>query len=227
MKPDEYWKILENRPLFYKQKIPALIGFESQTKLDEVGQTIKKLIEKKGSVLEIGSGNNALQKKIRDAGYQGIFHTMDIETKFPHDFHSLDEIKERYDVILMLELIEHMPLDFFFSYLDFVEKHLKSEGTLVISTPNTAHLNQIWKGDMTHMRPFPLRDLFSLLTARDYSTQMYKVHLIEENYGILRWIRRRLAQLIAWILYAEIYEGVIIFATRSSAANLKNKTETR
>lgn len=112
----------------------------------------------------------------------------------------------------MLELIEHLTLEQFFNYLDFAEKHLKSHGTLVISTPNAAHFNQIWKLDMTHLHPYPLRDLFALFTARGYSTEMYRIHLVEENYGLLRWIRRRLAQLIAYILYSEIQEGVLLFA---------------
>lgn len=75
MKSDEYWKILENRQLFYQQKIPSLIGFESAAKLDEAGELIWTKIGEEGSILEIGSGNNALQKKLQFAGHKGVYHT--------------------------------------------------------------------------------------------------------------------------------------------------------
>ncbi len=215
MKSDEYWKILENRPKFYAQKIPSLVGFESVLNLDESGETLRRKIGKSASVLELGSGNNALLEKLKKRGHGGTYHTMDIETRFPHDFHSLDEIKQNYDFILMLEMVEHMPLDVFFQYLDFCEKHLNPGGTIVISTPNAGHLNQVWKHDMTHIRPYPLRDLFALFTARGFATEMYRIHLVEENYGLLRWIRRRIAQVLAWLLYAQIEEGIMIFASKS------------
>ncbi len=214
MKSDEYWKILENRPKFYHFKVRSITGFESATQLGESGEVIRQKIGKNASVLELGSGNNALMKKLKDRGHQGTYHTMDIETRFPHDFHSLDEVKQKYDFILLLEMIEHMPLDVFFTYLDFCESHLNPGGTIMISTPNSGHLNQVWKHDMTHIRPYPLRDLYALFTARGYETEMFRIHLIEEDYGLLRWIRRRVAQLLAWLLYAQIEEGIMIFATK-------------
>ncbi len=214
MRSDEYWKILENRPKFYSQKIRSLVAFESADALDESGETVRRKIGTQSSVLELGSGNNVLMKKLKDRGHKGVYHTMDIETRYPHDFHSLEEVAQKYDFILMLEMIEHMPLDAFFKYLDFCEAHLNPGGTIVISTPNAGHLNQVWKLDMTHIRPYPLRDLFALFTARGFATEMYRIHLIEEHYGLLRWIRRRIAQVLAWLLYAQIEEGILIFASK-------------
>ena len=215
MRPDEYWKMLDNRALFYRQKIGSIVSYTTARGMTPVERLISRKVPPDAAVLEVGSGNNALMERMKRAGHRGIYHTLDPETRYPHDFHRLEEVRDRYDFVLLLEIIEHLPLEEFYRYLDFVQEHLKPGGTIVISTPNASHLNVLWKGDMTHVRPYPLRDLFALLTARGFRAEMYRIHVVEEHYGPFRWIRRRIAQLLAWILYAEIHEGVLILGTKA------------
>lgn len=213
---DDYWKILSHRQAFYKERIPSILGFVSKTKMDDTLELLSERTGHASSILDIGSGDNLVKTMLIKSGYQGLYHTMDIDKKFPHDFHTLDEITGNYDFIFLFEVIEHLPLDKAIQTLQFAHNHLNPGGSIVISTPNANHINIVWKSDYTHINAFPLRDLYALFKAEGYKVDMFRIHVIEESYGVLRWIRRRLAQFLAWILYAEIEEGVFVFARKES-----------
>ena len=112
---------------------------------------IKKLLKDKGSLLDIGAGIgiflNAF-KKIKsnieftacDINYEAIEM---IESKFPRvntincDFLELDE-KKKYNCITLWDTFEHLlnPSKF----LSKIQKILKKNGYLILSTPNTLSL---------------------------------------------------------------------------------------
>jgi len=50
-------------------------------------------------------------------------------------YDSLEKINDSFDVITMWEVIEHLQLEEFLLYLDYIKKHLKMDGKLIISTP--------------------------------------------------------------------------------------------
>ena len=60
------------------------------------------------------------------------------KTKDYNVYDSLEKIKGYFDIITMWEVIEHLQLEEFLDYLDYVKRHLKINGKLIISTPNTA-----------------------------------------------------------------------------------------
>jgi len=215
---DLYWAIKGCYPEYFKKKMPINIGFMSPTTLDGSRSKLKQVIGDSQSVLDIGSGDNFVQRAMRSAGHKGVYHTLDLDARFPHEYHDLSEVNQSYDVIVMFNLIEHMPLDDFYAHLAFCESHLNPGGTIAISTPNANHVNCVWKGDMTHIHPLPPQDLYCLFRVLGYDVAMYRTHIVEEHFGILRWIRRGLACLIAWILYADAAEDILLFATRPPRA---------
>jgi len=63
---------------------------------------------------------------------------------------------------MMLELLEHLPLQLGLRFLDHAIDLLPPGGVLVIGTPNPRHAHHMWGSDFTHVRPWPAHDLWAL-----------------------------------------------------------------
>lgn len=100
---------------------------------------VNKMIEgvNIGSVLEVGCGSGRYLEQLQERGWQ--ITGIDIQNKGKDFIRVIDvengfDVKEKFDLILALEVIEHIvDTDLF---LENLSKHLKENGTLIISTPN-------------------------------------------------------------------------------------------
>lgn len=111
-------------------------------------------------ILEVGCGLGYLTYALRMSGYTQAFGT-DIST------HSVEEAKkrfgdfyfqgdiftlpstetEKYNIVIMTELIEHIPDPR--AFLEAVKKHLAPGGKIIITTPNKDHapVDMFWQSD--------------------------------------------------------------------------------
>jgi cyclopropane fatty-acyl-phospholipid synthase-like methyltransferase len=96
-------------------------------------EIILKLIKNK-KVLDLGNSWGDLKQliKINCKEYKGL----DIEgkTDFKQDLNQLFDLKEKFDVIIAGELIEHIENSGIF--LQNISNHLTKDGTFFLSTPN-------------------------------------------------------------------------------------------
>ena len=138
---DFYWKLRESSNEFIQPKLLKVkMDMESICFCREVLELIIKGMKEDTALLDVGSGNERLEREIRKVGYKGIYKDCDTDTKYLHDFQNIVDVVGRYDVVTMFDLIEH--INFLEAYSLFKPSCalLKPEGRIFISTPNgSAH----------------------------------------------------------------------------------------
>ncbi len=155
------WNKIAEARRYQKGKLPPIgkIPFVS----DDL-QLILSAIEEGGTVLDIGAHDRGLERKLTEAGHKVIYKSMDVDRTHPHDYYSLDDIEETFDLVVCLEVIEHMDLESGYGMLERVFQLLKPCGRLIISTPNIAHPTIFWT-DPTHITPYNYIELAGILMS--------------------------------------------------------------
>jgi len=62
-------------------------------------------------ILDIGASNRNLEKRLKRHFPNLIYKSMDIDREQVHDFYSMEEIRETFDVVFLFEVIEHLELE--------------------------------------------------------------------------------------------------------------------
>ncbi len=128
---------------------------------------ILKYIKDGDKILDIGSSSRDLEGRIKKYLPQIIYKSMDIDREMNHDYYSLDEIKEVFDVILLFEVIEHLDLEEGIEMLKKTHLLLKDGGHLILSTPNIFKPGQYWR-DATHKVAYCYDELGGLLLKQNF-----------------------------------------------------------
>ena len=76
----------------------------------------------------------------------------------------------------MREVVEHISHDQFFSYLAKFTQILNPGGVLVLSTPNPWAGGTVFAYDYTHISPWNMRDMYSVLRCYDFQpVEIYRI----------------------------------------------------
>lgn len=147
---------------------------------------ILKHIRDGDKVLEIGAFTRGLEMGIKKHLPHILYKSMDIDREGTHDYYSLDEIEEMFDVVLLFEVIEHLDLDKGIAMIERLHTLLTPGGRLILSTPNTFKPGQFWR-DATHRVAYCYDELGGLLLSRNFKIKgMYRNY----NDAFLRYIFR-------------------------------------
>ena len=195
---DRYWEHVR-----YKEAAPTARYIEiSPTWRDELprrvgasGQLIRTTLADARTILDVGAGNRAYQGVFRNLGLTGEYRSADVDrTHQHHDYTDFLSITDRFDAIVMFELIEHLPLDVGVTFLEHARRLIQPAGVLMLSTPNPHHPNHVWRVEVTHIRPWPMADLYGVLRLVGFD----EVQLCRQYLG--SW-KRRLAVPLTKALY--------------------------
>ncbi len=127
------------------------------------------------SILDVGAGDLRLKIKLESAGFTGEYHTQDISSEYSHTYTQLSEIDRKYNAILCLDVIEHMPLQEGLAMIRKMKSLLTSKGVLILQTPNARCVRNPMAWDMTHIHCYNLPDLWAYLTAEGFQATGYRV----------------------------------------------------
>lgn len=209
-----YWK----RKNILKAGIPKfnIIRWWNSEQLPESEQLIFDLVKSSSSVIDIGAGDLSTMKKFKEAGYQGQYHTQDIGDEYKYDYTSLEEIISQYDVILCLDVIEHLWLsDGLTLILKLIDK-LNIGGTLVIQTPNGRCIRSPLSSDMTHLHCYNLPDLWTYLTALGLEVDGYRVVFEKPKISWAQTILNLFNRyFIAKVLGMDYADNILLIATKT------------
>ena len=101
---------------------------------------------------------------------------MDIDREQFHDFYSLEEIQESFNVVFLFEVIEHVDLEEGVQLLKRVYSLLKDGGRLILTTPNVFSPSRFWR-DATHKVAYCYDELGGLLLAQGFQIKvMYRTY---------------------------------------------------
>ena len=124
-------------------------------------------IQDGNNILDIGASNRNFEHRIKSHFPKVVYKSMDIDRNQYHDFYSLDEINETFNVILLIEVIEHMELEEGLKMLTKIHALLKEKGCLIITTPNIFNPSQFWR-DATHKVAYCYDELGGILLKKGF-----------------------------------------------------------
>ena len=127
-------------------------------------------------VLEVGAGTRALQQRLQDWWGDVSYMSCDVDTSQHHDFYSIDDVTGSYDLVIGLEVIEHMSLDVAKHVVKRAWDLLVPGGQIALTTPNTYYPPAFLR-DATHLTPFCYDELGGLLRLGGFEvTGVYRLH---------------------------------------------------
>jgi len=127
-------------------------------------------------ILDIGASNRDLEERLKRYYPNLTYKSMDVDKQQRHDFYSLEEIREAFDVVLMFEVIEHLELEEGVALLKRSYDLLNEGGRLILTTPNVFNPGRFWR-DATHRVAYCYDELGGLLLAQGFSiTGMYRTY---------------------------------------------------
>jgi SAM-dependent methyltransferase len=127
------------------------------------------------TVLEIGAYNRELGGRIKEHYPRILYRSMDIDPTYPHDYHSLEEIGERFDMVLLFEVIEHLDREKGRELVRRIYKLLEPGGRVILTTPNVYTPGQYWK-DTSHETPYHYEELGGLVLSEGFeAVEIYRL----------------------------------------------------
>jgi SAM-dependent methyltransferase len=128
---------------------------------------ILKYLRDGESVLEIGAFNRELGERIKKYYPDVDYKSMDIDPTYRHDYFSLEEVREKFDMVLLFEVIEHLDWEGGREMVAKIFEILKSEGRVILTTPNVYTPGQYWK-DVSHRTAYHYEELGGLLLSQRF-----------------------------------------------------------
>lgn len=172
-------------------------------------------------VLDIGAYDRALGHSLAACNLAGAYHSVDLDLSHPHEFHDIGEVTEKYDLICVFELIEHLSLEAVAELFHRVIGLLLPGGKLLVSTPNPFYPTRFF-ADMTHRQHWPAHDLFALLRHvgfDQHDIEMYGI-VFRERFSVssapklcVDWLRNAVWRVIG----LEIRGGILAIATKTDS----------
>src|SRR5512139_1522363 len=86
------------------------------------------------SVLEIGAFDRGLEERIKRRYPRVLYRSLDIDPTYPHDYSSLEEVKEPLDMVLLFEVIEHLSLEEGRDMIRNIHRALVPGGRVIVTT---------------------------------------------------------------------------------------------
>lgn len=139
-------------------KVPLAYG----TKKKLIGGILKG---EGGHVLDVGGGDRFAEGLCEKGA---VYRSMDVDRSRFHDYYSLDDIRESFDAVLLLDVIEHLTLEEGAELLRSCNGLLNPGGRLVVTVPNNSHPTA-FTGDCTHVTSYRYHDLGGLLLSSGFA----------------------------------------------------------
>lgn len=150
---------------------------------------VSPYLSSKTRVLDVGSGNRRTEVKLKKLQSDIVFKSMDIDDGNYHDYYSLDGIEEKFDVILLFEVIEHLEFKDGVEMVRKIKELLAPGGKLVLTTPNVFHPNRYW--EYSHQVSFRYDEIGGLLTSLGF--RIVNIYRIYNDAFLQRLVRLYLA----------------------------------
>nr|WKN40031.1 class I SAM-dependent methyltransferase [Tunicatimonas sp. TK19036] len=134
--------------------------------------------DKNANILEIGCGYGRYLSVLTKLGYTQTYG-IDIseeQIRYAQQHLGLTNVEkadalnfltthaERYHVVMLLDVVEHLTVDYAVELLTLVREYLHPEGRLIIQVPNAmAPMTPNYHGDITHTKLYSTRTMGQLL----------------------------------------------------------------
>ena len=206
-----YWERVALREQAMAIGAPC-VNWQRMRGFNDVERLIWDRVKDARRILDFGSGDQALRRKFLEAGYQGRYETFDVSPEFPTTWTDESAIDGRFDAVLCLEVIEHMPLDEGLAMRERLLSRLAPGGWLIVSTPNPACILSPFCRDETHLHLYPLHDLITWALAAGLRVEARRVKLLPDRMTIKARARLLAQRVATYVVGADRADGIMILA---------------
>lgn len=187
-------------------------------------------INENASILDIGCGTGSLAYNLKSLGFYnylgvdiseeqiGIAKTMVCDFEFQRigifDFFE-SYVGPKFDVIFLMDFLEHFSLEEIFKILEFVSRNLKVDGKVAIHVPNGGAIFSgiVRYGDLTHKFAFTKQSISVLMRKYNLDFKVYEDKPIVHNFfSLIRYL--------FWIVSSFIFRLIFFAETGRSNAVL-------
>lgn len=158
--------------------------------------------DKNCSILDIGCGNGKYLNILKKYDFKNLYgidiskEQIEIAIKSnPQRVQCIDalkflkDIKEKYDVILLIDVLEHLDLNDSLEIINSIYRALKKDGKLFIQVPNAlSPFSPLRYSDITHKRAYSKTSLIQTLNNSNFNNYQF-YELFPFVHGLKSFIR--------------------------------------
>ena len=183
-----YWRIVELRPRFPGAPLIRIRPNwrEHEPPSGPAAALFRRHVTSAASVLDVGAGDRYWKSVLERMGFAGRYESADIDRRHAHEHQDFLEVQDEFEVILMLELLEHLSLDLGMRFIAHARRLLLPGGVLVMGTPNPRHAHHFFSADFTHVRPWPAHDVWAMCRVLEFDhVQVYRQMFVPGRRAVL------------------------------------------
>ena len=193
----EYWQFLhETFPFCDVCSYYRTTNLESYFEIK--GQHYDSIIEQMGidffkdkKILEIGPGYGYLPKILKELNVKHQYYCADIVQRFDHDNfidvngYTLSNITDKFDIILVQDVIQHLGIDIFKNYTTEMRDMLTDDGVIIIGTEMVKKDNHSWFffGQLINM--FGTNTMFEHMKKLKYDVNLKPLNMVGKRIGTI------------------------------------------
>ena len=118
-------------------------------------------------VLEIGAFDRSLEGRLKQFCPRMLYRSLDIDPTYSHEYTSLEQVQETFDLVLLFEVIEHLDRKEGREMVARIFDLLNPGGRVIVTTPNVYTPGQYWK-DASHLTPYHYEELGGLFLSQHF-----------------------------------------------------------
>ncbi|HDK81267.1 MAG TPA: methyltransferase domain-containing protein [Nitrospirae bacterium] len=168
------WSGIKKKREEMRKKYPSIfkIPIIYSTKRMLIKNTLRDF---NGKLLDIGAGDRFVGEICSDKGRTIEYKSMDADRTRSHEYYALEEISEKFNGIMLLDVIEHLSLEEGFKFLKRISELLEPGGKIFLTVPNNFHPTAFFV-DCTHITSYRCHDLGALLSLLGFEdVQIFRV----------------------------------------------------
>ena len=171
-------------------------------------------------ILDVGASDRRMESRVKDVYPDIIYKSMDVDRCLPHDYYTLDDIDEQFDLVILFEVIEHVGLEEGIELLGRLNELLVDGGKLIISTPNIFNPSRFWF-DATHKVAYSYGELGGVLLGQGFEVQgIYRTF----NASVPKYfLRLTLFYPLHRILNVDFAKSIVFLAQKSGKTSNKKR----
>jgi predicted SAM-dependent methyltransferase len=163
------------------------------------------------SILDIGSSTRELRQRLIDAASCKVtYRSMDIDRETKQDYYSLDEIKEKFNMVFLFEVIEHLSFEDGVQLLNTIHNLLVPGGKLILTTPNSYHPNRYW--EYSHKVSYRYDEIGGILISLGFKVS--KIFRIYNDAFFRRLFRLWIAAPLHRYLCVDFAKSILVIAAK-------------
>lgn len=168
-------------------------------------------------ILDVGAGDRRMEKEAKGMYPDILYKSMDVDRTLSHDYYSLNDIDEQFDLIILFEVIEHLELEEGVEMLGRLRELLFNGGRLIISTPNLYNPSQFWY-DATHKTAYSYEELGGIVLSEGFEVLgIYRTF----HASFLKYLLRlTLFYPLHRVLNVDFAKSILIMASRKAKISL-------